>query len=59
MDRRKARIGLIGAGFMGRCHANAFRSVGGLFDLPVEAVPHMLSDISEESAIRNAAKPSG
>ncbi len=55
MDRRKARIGLIGAGFMGRCHANAFRSVGGLFDLPVEAVPHMLSDISEESAIRNAA----
>lgn len=55
MDKRQARIGLIGAGFMGRCHANAFRSVGGLFDLPVEPVPHMLSDISDAAASRNAA----
>ena len=27
-------IGLVGAGFMGKCHANAFRSVPGLFDVP-------------------------
>ena len=32
-------IGLIGSGFMGRCHANAFTAVAGLFDLP--ATPHL------------------
>ena len=47
-------IGLVGAGFMGRCHANAFRSVGGIFDLPVVAVPEMLADIDETEAQRNA-----
>lgn len=54
MEKKRARIGLIGAGFMGRCHANAFRSVGGLFDLPVEPVLHMLADATEELAARNA-----
>ena len=53
--KKPVRIGLVGAGFMGRCHANAFRSVGGLFDLPVEVVPAMLADVSAESAARNAA----
>lgn len=28
-------LGLVGSGFMGRLHAQAFRSVGGLFELPV------------------------
>ena len=56
MQKKKSvRIGLIGAGFMGRCHANAFRAVGGLFDLPVEAVPAVLADVNQESAERNAA----
>lgn len=55
MARTKVRIGLVGAGFMGRCHANAFRSVTGLFDLPVEPVPEMLADITAQSAQRNAA----
>jgi predicted dehydrogenase len=40
---------------MGRCHANAFRSVGGLFDLPVEPVRAILADINQEAADRNAA----
>ena len=31
----KLRIGLIGAGFMGRAHANAFRQVGRFFDVDV------------------------
>ena len=53
--KKPVRIGLVGAGFMGRCHANAFRSVGGLFDLPVEVVPSMLADVSAEAAARNAA----
>ena len=49
-----AGIGLIGAGFMGRCHANAFRSVAGLFDLPVEPVLQVLADVDEATARRSA-----
>lgn len=54
MTKRKVGIGLVGAGFMGRCHANAFRSVGGLFDLPVEPVLEVLADATEEAAASNA-----
>lgn len=43
-------IGLVGAGFMGRCHANAFRSVAGLFDVPLEPVPVLIADATEELA---------
>ncbi len=49
-----ARIGLIGAGFMGRCHANAFRSVAGLFDLQVEPELQLLADVDEATARRSA-----
>jgi len=49
-----ARIGLIGAGFMGKCHANAFRSVAGLFDLPVEPELCLLADVDEAMARRSA-----
>ena len=47
-------IGLIGSGFMGRCHANAFTAVAGLFDLP--ATPHcaVLADATDELAQRGA-----
>src|SRR5881397_1145890 len=31
-------IGLIGYGFMGRAHSNAFRKVGNFFDLPYQLV---------------------
>ncbi len=43
-------IGLIGSGFMGRCHANAFGAVAGLFDL--QAIPYksILADATEEIA---------
>lgn len=54
ITKPSVRIGLIGAGFMGRCHANAFRSVSGLFDLPVEPVAEMLADMNEEVAVKNA-----
>lgn len=52
MPEKKAEIGigLIGAGFMGRCHANAFTSVGGLFDLPARPVKAVLADASEDAA---------
>ncbi len=54
-QKPELRVGLIGSGFMGRCHSNAFRSVGGLFDLPLDPVADMLADISDEAAATNAA----
>lgn len=53
-NRPIVRIGLVGAGFMGRCNANAFRSVGGLFDLPVRVALTVLADIDDETASRHA-----
>ncbi|HEV3200799.1 MAG TPA: Gfo/Idh/MocA family oxidoreductase [Bryobacteraceae bacterium] len=35
---KNLNIGLVGYGFMGRTHANAFRSVGNFFDLPYQPV---------------------
>ncbi|NNU82130.1 Gfo/Idh/MocA family oxidoreductase [Halovulum dunhuangense] len=54
--KKTVGIGLVGAGFMGRCHANAFRSVGGLFDLPVAPALEILADATEQSARRAAAE---
>ena len=48
-------IGLVGSGFMGRAHALAFRSVGGVFDLPAAPVLEILADIDAETAARAAA----
>ncbi len=53
-DRKHVGIGLVGSGFMGRCQANAFRSVGGLFDLEFEPVPEILADATDELARRGA-----
>lgn len=36
MARDKLRVGLVGYGFMGRAHSNAFRKVGNFFDLDRE-----------------------
>ncbi|SER95559.1 Predicted dehydrogenase [Tranquillimonas rosea] len=55
MQKPVLGVGLVGAGFMGRCHANAFRSVGGLFDLPRRPALAVLADISDAAAQRNAA----
>lgn len=52
--RGSVGIGLIGSGFMGRCHANAFRTVAGLFDIPVEPQLTMLADANDELAARAA-----
>ncbi len=37
-------IGLIGSGFMGRAHALAFRTVGGVFYLPAAPTLYILAD---------------
>src|SRR5687768_3580851 len=38
MAKKPLRIGLIGYGFMGRTHSNAFRKVGNFFDLDYEPI---------------------
>ena len=38
MAKKKLRIGLIGYGFMGRAHSNAYRQAPQFFDLPYEPV---------------------
>lgn len=50
MGKDRVGIGLVGSGFMGRCHANAFRTVGGLFDVPVEPRLAILADATEDLA---------
>ena len=52
--RRTVGVGLMGSGFMGRCHANAFASVGGLFEIPVVPVKSILADATEELAAEGA-----
>lgn len=38
MSKKKLNVGIIGYGFMGRTHSNAFRSVNNFFDLEYEPV---------------------
>ena len=52
--RRSVGVGLVGSGFMGRCHANAFTSVATLFETPVLPVKAILADAGEVVAERNA-----
>lgn len=47
-------IGLIGSGFMGRCHANAFSAVGGLFDLAANPRKRILADANDTIADKGA-----
>jgi predicted dehydrogenase len=54
MVRPVVGIGLVGSGFMGRCHANAFRSVSGLFKVPAEPRLTVLADASEDQAAKAA-----
>src|ERR671934_1556606 len=35
---KKLNIGMVGYGFMGRTHSNAFRKAGNFFDLPYQPV---------------------
>jgi predicted dehydrogenase len=53
--RRRIKVGLIGAGFIGRTHALAIRAVSGVFAAGPEAVPHVLADIDPAKARSIAA----
>jgi predicted dehydrogenase len=54
MSKSEVGIGLVGSGFMGRCHANAFRSVSGLFDVACEPVLRVIADATPELAAQAA-----
>ncbi|RYG89227.1 Gfo/Idh/MocA family oxidoreductase [Loktanella sp. IMCC34160] len=56
MSKTDIGIGLVGSGFMGRCHANAFRSVSGLFDLPGTPALRVLADATQDIADRAAGQ---
>ncbi len=43
-------IGLVGSGFMGRCHANTYSSVTGLFNVPPKPELKVLADANPELA---------
>lgn len=53
---KKLRVGLIGYGFMGRTHSNAFRKVTNFFDVPFEPVLHTVCARNEARAKEFAAK---
>src|SRR5262249_38905180 len=47
---RPIRIGLVGSGFMGKAHSLAYRSVGGVFAMPVQPVLELLADVTADAA---------
>ncbi len=56
MPQKPLRIGLIGYGFMGRAHSNAFRQVGHFFDSQYELVLQAISARNEDRAKAFAAR---
>ncbi len=51
MSKNTLNIGLIGSGFMGQAHADAFRRAGLLYrNLPLEPVLHTLADANNDLA---------
>jgi predicted dehydrogenase len=53
---RKLNIALIGYGFMGRAHSNAWRQVGIFFDVPYEPVLKVICGRNEGELIKAANK---
>jgi predicted dehydrogenase len=51
---RKLNIALIGYGFMGRAHSNAWRQVGSFFDVPCEPVLKVICGRNESELIKAA-----
>ncbi len=55
--QKRVNIGLIGSGFMGQAHADAFRRAAMLYsDIPAVPHPYMLADATEELAAEAAAR---
>jgi len=56
MPSKPLRIGLIGYGFMGRAHSNAYRKVGNFFDLDYQPVLKAVCARNEANAVAFAKK---
>ena len=55
--QRQLKVGLIGSGFMGQAHADAFRRAGLLYpDLPMRPVLHTIADATQQLAERVAGR---
>lgn len=52
---QKVRIGLIGTGYIGRCHAIAYSQAPTVFNLKGELVREMLAEVNPELAAAQAA----
>jgi predicted dehydrogenase len=53
---KQLNVGLIGCGFMGRTHSNAYRKVGNFFDLEYQPVLKAICDFNGEKAAAHAAR---
>lgn len=53
---KQLNVGLIGCGFMGRTHSNAYRKVGNFFDLDYQPVLKAICDSNGEKAAAHAAR---
>jgi predicted dehydrogenase len=53
---KKLNIGLIGCGFMGRSHSNAYRQVANFFDLPYQPVLKLVAGRQEAAVKAFAAR---
>ena len=53
---RKLRVGLIGYGFMGRTHSNAYRAVNRFFDVPCQIDLRVICGLEEQAARAFAVK---
>jgi len=54
--KKKLNVGLIGYGFMGRTHSNAYRKVNNFFDVPYEPVLQVVCGLVEDEAKAFAEK---
>ena len=50
MARKPLNIGMVGYGFMGRAHSNAYRKVGNFFDLEYQPVLKAVAARSRDKA---------
>ena len=53
---KKLNVGLIGCGFMGRAHSNAYRRVNNFFDLDYQPVLKAVCARNQENALAFAKK---
>ncbi len=49
-DRKVLNVALVGAGFMGKSHSNAYLHVNRFFDLPARVVMHTMVDVAPDAA---------